>query len=127
MSTSRGRLAEDLASQYLQTQGLRVVERNWRSRFHEIDIVAQGPTGWHFVEVKYRARSDSGGGFDSVNSEKQHRLARVDLRRRQDRAEVGLLLLFRAEALRERGSRRVEREAAGDEAGKQRPQPRAEA
>ncbi len=70
----RGRAAEDLATRYLAQRGLCVVERNFRTRRGEIDIVAHdGPT-LVFVEVRLRGSSAFGGAAASITARKRARL-----------------------------------------------------
>ena len=69
-----GQAAESRAEAFLKTQGLKLVARNWRCRFGEIDLVMQdGPT-LVFVEVRLRSRSDFGGAAASVTPAKQKKL-----------------------------------------------------
>ncbi|HWR75791.1 MAG TPA: YraN family protein [Thiobacillus sp.] len=69
-----GQSAEARAEAFLQTHGLKLLARNWRCRFGEIDLVMQdGPTRV-FVEVRLRSRSDFGGAAASVTLAKQKRL-----------------------------------------------------
>jgi len=49
-----GCLGEDLAAQALTARGYRVLDRNWRCRGGEIDLVARDGDAWVFVEVKTR-------------------------------------------------------------------------
>jgi putative endonuclease len=51
-----GRQGEDLAHRYLQGRGMRVIDRNWRSRrgLLEVDIIAQDGDRTVFIEVKTR-------------------------------------------------------------------------
>lgn len=50
-----GKEGEEAAMQWLRSNGYLIVERNWRSAPHEIDIIATSPEGhYHFVEVKTR-------------------------------------------------------------------------
>lgn len=49
-----GKVGEDLACQLLQKHGYRILTRNFRSKFGEIDIVAQEKDTLVFVEVKTR-------------------------------------------------------------------------
>jgi len=73
-STSRGREAETRASQYLQERGLRLLQRNYRSRRGEIDLVLQDQDSLVFVEVRYRRESRFGSGAESVDRRKQSKL-----------------------------------------------------
>ena len=52
MSRAKGNLAEDKASQFLQERGFSIIERNFYSRFGEIDIIALKDEVLHFIEVK---------------------------------------------------------------------------
>jgi len=69
-----GRLAEDHALAYLQAQGLALVERNYRCRGGEIDLVMRDGGKMVFVEVRYRADERFGGALASVGPRKQGRL-----------------------------------------------------
>jgi putative endonuclease len=69
-----GQLAEDQALAYLQTQGLVLVERNYRCRGGEIDLVMRDGGKLVFVEVRYRASQGFGGALASVGLRKQGRL-----------------------------------------------------
>ena len=73
-STSRGREAETRAWQYLQERGLRLLQRNYRSRRGEIDLVLQDQDSLVFVEVRYRRESRFGSGAESVDRRKQSKL-----------------------------------------------------
>ena len=52
MSRKKGNLAEDIAVEFLQNDGYKIIERNFYSRFGEIDIVALKDEVLHFIEVK---------------------------------------------------------------------------
>ena len=52
MSRAKGNLAEERASKFLYDCGFMVVERNFYSRFGEIDIIAAKEDVLHFIEVK---------------------------------------------------------------------------
>lgn len=76
-----GRQAEDRALAYLQQQGLRLVERNYRAapgrsrRGGEIDLIVREPDGTLvFVEVRQRRGDHHGGAAASVTAAKQRRL-----------------------------------------------------
>lgn len=69
-----GQLAEDAALAYLQAQGLALVERNYRCRGGEIDLVMREGGKMVFVEVRYRAGQGFGGALASVGKGKQARL-----------------------------------------------------
>lgn len=52
MSRAKGNLGEDKACEFLESQGFLVVERNFYSRFGEVDIIASKGKVLHFIEVK---------------------------------------------------------------------------
>lgn len=68
---------EEKAARYLEAQGYRIVERNYRCKLGEIDLIARDGTYLVFVEVKYRTDAHSGYGFDSVDVRKQRRITRA--------------------------------------------------
>ncbi len=74
-----GKDAESLACRYLQKQGLRLVERNFRARCGEIDLVMQDRRSLVFVEVRYRKHDSHGGAADSVTPYKQNKLIKTAL------------------------------------------------
>ena len=71
-----GRMGEDLAARYLERQGLRLLERGFRSRHGEIDIVAEDGEVLVFVEVKTRSGGAFGTPGEAVDRRKQARMAR---------------------------------------------------
>jgi putative endonuclease len=73
-TTARGREAEALAAQYLECYGARVVERNFRIRGGEIDLICRDGKVLVFVEVRLRTRSDYGGAAASITASKQRRI-----------------------------------------------------
>lgn len=71
MNTTRlGNEAESAAARFLQERGYRLLERNWRTRYCEIDIVARQGEVVAFVEVKYRTRTAQGSGLDYITARK---------------------------------------------------------
>jgi len=69
-----GATAEALAEAFLLRQGLRVLERNWRVRGGEIDLICEDHVSLVFVEVRLRRRNDFGGAGASITATKQRRL-----------------------------------------------------
>lgn len=70
-----GAAAETLVRQRLEAAGLRLRDANFRARRGEIDLVMEARDGQIvFVEVRYRARLDYGGGVASVDARKRQRL-----------------------------------------------------
>jgi putative endonuclease len=72
-----GKIGEDLAVRFLQQKGYKILHRNWRCVFGEIDIVAQEKESLAFVEIKTRRSIDFGPGYLSVNSKKQIKLIKL--------------------------------------------------
>lgn len=66
MSTSTGQKAESIAANWLEQQGFSILQRNWRNRWCEIDIIARKDKTLYFVEVKYRDSNLHGGGLDYI-------------------------------------------------------------
>ncbi len=73
-TTSIGNQAETLACEYLKKQKYKIIERNYKDRFCEIDIVASTKDTIAFVEVKYRARADFGGAAGAITPNKAQRM-----------------------------------------------------
>ena len=71
---TQGAQAEQLAVQYLQQQGLRLIEQNYRGRFGEIDLIMQDGTTLVFIEVRLRSNAGFGGAAASIDARKQHRI-----------------------------------------------------
>jgi putative endonuclease len=69
-----GARAERLCGQLLERHGLRVLERNWRCRFGEIDLVADDGGTLVFAEVRYRGSASHGGAAESVTAAKRSRV-----------------------------------------------------
>jgi putative endonuclease len=66
---------EKTAESYLLAQGLKLLQRNFSSRFGEIDLIMQDQKTVVFVEVKYRKNSRHGSGADAVTFHKQNRIS----------------------------------------------------
>ncbi|HEY6094918.1 MAG TPA: YraN family protein [Gallionellaceae bacterium] len=75
MSTA-GAQAEQLAAQYLQQHGLRLLQRNYRCRYGEIDLICQHDDALVFVEVRLRSNAAFGGAAASIDARKQAKLLR---------------------------------------------------
>jgi len=76
MSTrqAKGAAAEQLAADYLRQAGLAVIERNFRVKGGEIDVICRDGKTTVFVEVRLRSRNDFGGAAASITATKQARL-----------------------------------------------------
>lgn len=69
-----GKAGEAYAANWLQKQGYRVLARNWRCRYGEVDIIAQKGETVAFVEVKTRRPGAMVSPLEAVNRTKQKRL-----------------------------------------------------
>ena len=74
-----GRLGEQLAVDHLTSLGLRVLTRNWRCRYGELDVIAADDATRIvvFVEVKTRTSDQFGGVAQAVTPSKVRRLRRL--------------------------------------------------
>jgi len=69
-----GARAEDLCAELLRASGLRLLERNWRCRHGEIDLIAEEGGTVVFAEVRQRSSAAFGGAAESITSAKRDRL-----------------------------------------------------
>ncbi|MGO8859416.1 MAG: YraN family protein [Acidimicrobiales bacterium] len=72
-----GRSGEDRAAAWYVGHGYRIVDRNWRSRIGEIDLVCAGHGVLVFCEVKARGTDRLGAPAEAVTGTKQRRLRRL--------------------------------------------------
>lgn len=69
-----GAAGEDIACAELEKLGYRIIQRNYRSRFGEIDIVAADADTIVFVEVKTKTSGDFGDPVEEVTPHKQRQI-----------------------------------------------------
>lgn len=75
-----GAFGEQVIVGFVQARGDEVLDRNWRIREGEIDIVSMDQDGcFHFIEVKTRSSLAFGHPFEAINQDKAHRMQRVAL------------------------------------------------
>ena len=106
-----GNHAEDVAVEFLERQGYKILHRNFRLRFGEIDIIAQDKDTLCFVEVKARTTDDRGGPLEPITYFKQRKLSKLALaylRREYKSLEVQARFDVVAIALDEQGRETVE-------------------
>jgi putative endonuclease len=72
-----GAFGEQVAVGYLQNLGLRILQRNWRCRYGELDVIAADENTLVFVEVKTRTGDGFGGLEYAVTPQKVRRLRRL--------------------------------------------------
>ena len=68
---SKGLAYENIALKYLEKNNLTLVEKNFHSRFGEIDLIMKDEDTLTFVEVRYRKNVSHGSASESVNLSKQ--------------------------------------------------------
>ncbi len=68
---------EDVAADYMTENGYRIVERNFRCRIGEVDIIARKGNVLVFTEVKYRTNDAKGAPEYAVNYYKQKKIMKV--------------------------------------------------
>ena len=72
-----GKLGEDLAAAMLYAEGFSILDRNFRSRYGEIDIVCRKSGVIWFTEVKTRTCEAFGEPEEAVNGLKQYRMRKT--------------------------------------------------
>jgi putative endonuclease len=72
-----GDRGEDLALKYLVKKGYALVERNYRTRHGEIDLIVRTQRALVFVEVKLRRGTGFGDPLEAVTPRKQARIRRI--------------------------------------------------
>ncbi len=73
-TTTIGNRAEQVAVEYLNRLGHTIINRNWRRRECEIDIVTNLSGAVYFVEVKYRVSDTAGSGMEYITHSKLKRM-----------------------------------------------------
>ncbi len=76
---SEGARAEDLAARYLKKKGYKILQRNFRTRYAEIDIIAEDGPVVVFVEVKSKSSADFGLPSQAVDLKKQAKIKQAAL------------------------------------------------
>lgn len=95
---NRGKLGEDIALEFLTQKGYKLIEKNYHSRFGEIDIIMKNDRYIIFVEVKLRKNNKYGNPAEFVTIKKQQKIIitaekwlltnKVDLQPRFDIIEI---------------------------------------
>ena len=75
-----GNIGEEITAEYLKSLGFKILDRNWRIKEGEIDLVALSPEEEIvFVEVKTRTSATFGDPLESISETKLHRIQRLAL------------------------------------------------
>ena len=69
-----GQNAEDLALAFLTNNGMQLVERNYRCKVGELDLIMQHNNQLVFVEVRYRKHTGFGSGAETIDYRKQQKI-----------------------------------------------------
>jgi putative endonuclease len=72
-----GSRGESIAADYLEEQGYRIVDRNWRTRHGELDLIAIDDGALVAIEVKTRSGSGYGHPLEAITARKADRLNRL--------------------------------------------------
>lgn len=72
-----GKTAENTAARFLKARGYKILERNYKTKFGEIDIIAQQEGVICFLEVKARRSLNSGVPQEAVSTSKQRQISKV--------------------------------------------------
>ncbi|ASK27519.1 YraN family protein [Neisseria chenwenguii] len=76
LNHAQGAAGEDAALAFLESEGCRLLARNWHCAFGEIDLIVENDGMILFVEVKYRKNSRFGGAAYSISPSKLLKLQR---------------------------------------------------
>lgn len=76
-SKEKGAKAEDLAVEYLVSKGFKILERNFRTTFGEIDIIAKKKSTLIFVEVKSEFSGDGFLAEEKIDKRKKEKILKV--------------------------------------------------
>lgn len=107
-SSAIGRRGEELAIEFLVRQRYRILERNYRKSFGEVDIIARDKNTLVFIEVKTRQSTRFGTPFEAVDIRKQRQLSRIAQEYLQSHDSADVSARFDVIAVRlDRGSRLV--------------------
>ena len=76
-AVSIGALGEEAAVKAIKKQGYKIIERNYRTKLGEIDIIAKEGEYTCFIEVRLRKNNDFGSPADTIDIRKQQKLIRT--------------------------------------------------
>lgn len=73
----RGKEGENIATKYLEQNGYEIIDRNFRCKSGEIDVIAKNNGEYVFIEVKTRSNKNYGLASEAVNKQKIKHLLRA--------------------------------------------------
>lgn len=77
MGQKAGKYGEEQAVHFLQKQGVRILQKNYRCRYGEIDLIAWDGQYYLIVEVKQRTSDGQGAPAEAVDYRKQKKICRT--------------------------------------------------
>jgi putative endonuclease len=77
LAARRGMASEDLAAEYLQARGLKIIARNMRCKMGELDLICLDHEVLAVIEVRQRGLRRFGGAIGSVTRHKQRKIIRA--------------------------------------------------
>lgn len=89
-----GKQGEDLAVSLLIDKGYVIIERNYRTKFGEIDIIAKDKETFVFVEVKTRCSEDFGLPLEAISKAKQRKISKMAVAFLQEKGFLGEMARF---------------------------------
>lgn len=72
-----GKLGEEIACRYLEKKGYQIVQKGWRYKHLEVDVIIKDGSVLVFVEVKTRTKETYGMPYEAVDWKKQRKLDRA--------------------------------------------------
>ncbi len=74
-----GKCGENLALDFLQRRGYRIIKTNYKSKLGEVDVIARQKDTICFIEVKTRASQTAGLPVESITRQKRHQITKAAL------------------------------------------------
>lgn len=77
LTREKGDKVEKFVEKHLKNKGLKVIERNFNSRYGEIDLIMLDGDTLAFIEVRFRANTAHGSGAETVDYRKQQKIIKT--------------------------------------------------
>jgi len=77
LNLKTGKLGEETAAKFLEKKGYKIISRNFKTRYSEIDLIAREKNSLVFIEVRTRVGEEFGLPEETLNKEKKRRLKRA--------------------------------------------------
>ncbi|MBQ9029162.1 ribonuclease HII [Candidatus Saccharibacteria bacterium] len=74
-ATTSGQAGEEKVAEYLRKRGHKILARNYKTRFYEIDIISATEEHLYFTEVKYRQSDAHGSPFEAITKRKKEQMS----------------------------------------------------